>query len=123
MEKRKTEMLRQLLQQDDFKSAIVFTRTKRRARQLAEKLDRDGHRAVALQGNMSQNQRDRAMKGFRQNNFDILVATDIAARGIDVAPNLSCHQPGYSEHAGGLHPQNWKNRSIGARREGVHLHH
>ena len=84
VEKRKTEMLKQLLQQDDFKSAIVFTRTKRRARQLADKLEMDGHRAVALQGNMSQNQRDRAMKGFRQKNFDILVATDIAARGIDV---------------------------------------
>jgi ATP-dependent RNA helicase RhlE len=84
-EKRKIEMLRHLLRKDDFKSAIVFTRTKRRARQLAEKLVKDGHRAVALQGNMSQNQRDRAMNGFRQRTFDILVATDIAARGIDVA--------------------------------------
>ncbi|MDE0961343.1 MAG: DEAD/DEAH box helicase [Planctomycetota bacterium] len=83
-ESRKTEMLKELLQQDGFESAIVFTRTKRRARQLAEKLESEGHRAVALQGNMSQGQRDRAMKGFRQNTFDILVATDIAARGIDV---------------------------------------
>jgi len=83
-EKRKIELLRHLLKDDGFDSAIVFTRTKRRARQLAQKLDDDGHRAVALQGNMSQNQRDRAMNGFRKRKFDILVATDIAARGIDV---------------------------------------
>ena len=44
-----------------------------------------GHSAVALPGNMSQGQRDRAMKGFREGRFDVLVATDIAARGIDVA--------------------------------------
>ncbi|MEE2889451.1 MAG: DEAD/DEAH box helicase [Planctomycetota bacterium] len=83
-EKRKIEMLRHFLRQDDFESAIVFTRTKRRARQLAQKLEKDGHRAIALQGNMSQNQRDRAMSGFRKRNYDILVATDVAARGIDV---------------------------------------
>ena len=83
-EKQKIEMLRHFLRQDDFKSAIVFTRTKRRARQLAQKLEQDGHRAVALQGNMSQNARDRAMGGFRQHQFDILVAPDVAARGIDV---------------------------------------
>ena len=83
-EKRKIELLRKLLNEKPFSSAIVFTRTKRRARQLAEKLSKDGHKAVALQGNMSQNQRDRAMNGFRKGKFDILVATDIAARGIDV---------------------------------------
>ena len=65
-------------------SAIVFTRTKHRARRLAQQLERAGHRAVGLQGNMSQSQRDRAMEGFRKRRFDVLVATDIAARGIDV---------------------------------------
>ena len=83
-EKKKIELLRRMLKENSFTSAIVFTRTKRRARQLAEKLGKDGHKAVALQGNMSQNQRDRAMNGFRKGQFDILVATDIAARGIDV---------------------------------------
>ena len=83
-EKRKIELLRKLLKEKSHSSAIVFTRTKRRARQLAEKLGKDGHKAVALQGNMSQNQRDRAMNGFRKGQFNILVATDIAARGIDV---------------------------------------
>ena len=71
--------------QDGCDSAIVFTRTKHRARRLAQQLDKAGHRAIGLQGNMSQVQRDRAMRGFRSRRFDILVATDIAARGIDVS--------------------------------------
>jgi ATP-dependent RNA helicase RhlE len=83
-EDRKRDLLEHILQSDDCRSAIVFTRTKHRARRLAQQLDRAGHRAVGLQGNMSQSQRDRAMQGFRKRNFDVLVATDIAARGIDV---------------------------------------
>jgi len=74
-----------ILSRQDFKSAIVFTRTKRRAKQLAQHLDARKHRAVALQGNMSQPQRVKAMEGFRSGAFDVLVATDIAARGIDIA--------------------------------------
>jgi ATP-dependent RNA helicase RhlE len=84
-EDRKRDLLDHLLEQDDCDSAIVFTRTKHRAKRLAEQLSKSGLRAVALQGNMSQSQRDRAMKGFRDQRFDILVATDIAARGIDVS--------------------------------------
>ena len=81
----KRDLLEQILDGEDCQTAIVFTRTKHRARQMALKLDKKGHRAVALQGNMSQVQRDRAMEGFRKGKFDILVATDIAARGLDVA--------------------------------------
>ncbi|MHC4261315.1 MAG: DEAD/DEAH box helicase [Planctomycetota bacterium] len=81
----KQGQLRRLLAADDFRSAIVFTRTKARARRLAQKLEKSGHAATALQGNMSQNARNRAMDGFRSGSFDVLVATDIAARGIDVA--------------------------------------
>jgi ATP-dependent RNA helicase RhlE len=83
-QKRKLALLRYLLSDGDFVSAIVFTRTKHRARKLALQLGKKGHKAVALQGNMSQAQRDHAMQGFRGRRFDILVATDIAARGIDV---------------------------------------
>jgi ATP-dependent RNA helicase RhlE len=83
-EARKRDLLKRVLKDDDCDSAIVFTRTKHRAKRLAQQLSKDGHRAVGLQGNMSQNQRDRAMRGFRDRRFDILVATDIAARGIDV---------------------------------------
>jgi ATP-dependent RNA helicase RhlE len=81
---RKFELLERVLAEDGFVSAIVFTRTKHRAKRLAKQLDSSGHRAVALQGNMSQNQRQRAMEGFRARRFHVLVATDIAARGIDV---------------------------------------
>ena len=83
-EKRKHDLLRQLLGGDDFVSAIVFTRTKHRAKRLAHKLIGDNVNAVALQGNMSQNARERAMGGFRRREFDVLVATDIAARGLDI---------------------------------------
>jgi len=80
----KMSLLHRVLADDDFVSAIVFTRTKHRARKLAMQLSKSGHRAVALQGNMSQNARTRAMNGFRRKEYDVLVATDIAARGIDV---------------------------------------
>ncbi|ANM29594.1 hypothetical protein ABI59_08395 [Acidobacteria bacterium Mor1] len=81
---RKMQLLEKVLGDGDCTSAIVFTRTKHRAKRLAQQLSRSGHRAVALQGNMSQNARTRAMDGFRKKEFDVLVATDIAARGIDI---------------------------------------
>jgi ATP-dependent RNA helicase RhlE len=80
----KIGLLEHVFTEDEFVSAIVFTRTKHRAKRLAQQLSRSGRRAIALQGNMSQSQRDRAMDGFRKKQFDILVATDIAARGLDV---------------------------------------
>jgi ATP-dependent RNA helicase RhlE len=64
---------------------LIFTRTKHRARNLARDLVKQKHRVAALQGNMSQNQRQSAINGFRSGKYDILVATDIAARGIDVS--------------------------------------
>jgi ATP-dependent RNA helicase RhlE len=82
---RKVDLLQHLLKEKDFTSAIVFLRTKHRARKLAKQLKALGRDAVALEGNMSQSQRDRAMGGFREGRFDVLVATDIASRGIDVA--------------------------------------
>ncbi len=84
-ERRKRDLLEHFLRQDNCDSAIVFTRTKHRARRLAEQLCKAGHKAVGLQGNLSQGQRDRAMNGFRTRHYNILVATDIVARGIDVS--------------------------------------
>ncbi len=84
-EGRKLALLEHVLAGEECDSAIVFIRTKHRARRLAEQLCKAGHSAVGLQGNMSQSQRDRAMRGFRSRRYDILVATDIAARGIDVS--------------------------------------
>jgi ATP-dependent RNA helicase RhlE len=65
--------------------ALIFTRTKHRARSLASDLGKQGYRVEALQGNMTQNRRQGAIDGFRGNKYDILVATDVASRGIDVA--------------------------------------
>ncbi len=81
----KTELLKHLLRRTDTRSALVFTRTKHGAKRLAEQLDRDNFFATSLQGNLSQNKRQRALDDFRSGNVHILVATDIAARGIDVS--------------------------------------
>jgi ATP-dependent RNA helicase RhlE len=81
----KTALLKDLLKNTDMDSVIVFTRTKHRAKRLALQLNHAGFRATSLQGNLSQNQRQNAIDGFRKGAYQILVATDIAARGIDVA--------------------------------------
>ncbi len=83
--KLKKGLLLAMLDQTATGRVLIFTRTKRRARFLARDLEKAGYRASALQGNMSQNRRQQALDGFRQGRHDILVATDIAARGIDVA--------------------------------------
>jgi ATP-dependent RNA helicase RhlE len=80
----KQEILRQLLALDDVERAIVFTRTKRGANVVAEKLLRAGITAVAIHGNKSQNARQRALESFRKQEVRVLVATDVAARGIDI---------------------------------------
>jgi ATP-dependent RNA helicase RhlE len=81
----KKDLLLAMLDQTATGRVLIFTRTKRRARFLARDLEQEGHRASALQGNMTQNRRQQAIDGFRDGKYDILVATDIAARGIDVA--------------------------------------
>ena len=81
----KTPLLLELLRHTDTESVLIFTRTKYRAKRLGEQLEKAGYRAASLQGNLSQNRRQAAMDGFRDGSFQILVATDIAARGIDVS--------------------------------------
>ncbi len=81
----KTPLLLKLLQQTRTTSVLVFTRTKHRAKRLGEQLSRAGYRTASLQGNLSQNRRQDAINGFRNGTYQILVATDIAARGIDIA--------------------------------------
>jgi ATP-dependent RNA helicase RhlE len=81
----KTPLLLELLRHTDTESVLIFTRTKHRAKRLGEQLEKAGYRAASLQGNLSQNRRQAAMEGFRDGSFQILVATDIAARGIDVS--------------------------------------
>lgn len=81
----KAELLQELLRRTGSGSVLVFTRTKHRAKRLGEKLQKAGFAASSLQGNLSQNKRRAAMDGFRDGSYRILVATDIAARGIDVS--------------------------------------
>jgi ATP-dependent RNA helicase RhlE len=80
----KTPLLLELLRHTDTESVLIFTRTKHRAKRLGEQLEKAAYRAASLQGNLSQARRQAVMNGFRDGTFQILVATDIAARGIDV---------------------------------------
>ena len=80
----KTALLLELLEKTKTQSVLVFTRTKHRAKNLGNKLAAAGYRSASLQGNLSQTRRQAALDGFRNGTFQILVATDIAARGIDV---------------------------------------
>jgi ATP-dependent RNA helicase RhlE len=80
----KIELLIKILQKTKIDSVLVFTRTKHTAKKVALKLHEAGFKATSLQGNLSQNKRQAAMSGFRDGSLQILVATDIASRGIDV---------------------------------------
>jgi ATP-dependent RNA helicase RhlE len=80
----KTGLTLELLRQTDTRSVLIFTRTKHRASRLAHQLERAGYRVTSLHSNRSQNQRQAALDGFRSGAYQIMVATDIAARGIDV---------------------------------------
>jgi superfamily II DNA/RNA helicase len=81
----KTGLLMALLKQIDTESILIFTRTKYRAKRIGQQLETAGYRAASIQGNLSQNRRQAALNGFRDGSHQILVATDIAARGIDVS--------------------------------------
>lgn len=80
----KKELLFRLLKETDMDSVLIFTRTKHRAQRLAKQLNQKGYNATSLHGNRSQNQRTSALKGFKKGQFEIMVATDIAARGLDI---------------------------------------
>ncbi|MFN2327545.1 MAG: DEAD/DEAH box helicase [Chromatocurvus sp.] len=83
--KRKPELLSHLVRSRDWHQVLVFTRTKHGANKLTKKLEDDGIRAEAIHGNKSQNARTRALDGFKQGRIQALIATDIAARGLDIA--------------------------------------
>ena len=84
-EKRKTDLLLHMLKTQDHRSTLVFTRTKHRAKKLARQLDEANIFVAEIQGNLSQRRRQEALDGFKDGTYHVLVATDIAARGIDVA--------------------------------------
>lgn len=82
--RRKRALLSHLISQGDWQQVLVFTRTKHGANRLAEQLGRDGLTAAAIHGNKSQSARTRALSDFKQGTVRVLVATDIAARGLDI---------------------------------------
>jgi len=109
----KFRVLLSLLKKENPKLALIFVKTKIGADKIARQLHHEGNKVIALHGNLSQSQRDRAMLAFRQGHVSILVATDIAARGIDVTgithiinydipmdPNIYSHRVGRTARAG-----------------------
>ena len=80
----KAGLLSHLIRTQQWKQVLVFTRTKHGANRLAERLERDGIAAMAIHGNKSQTARTRALAGFKEGSVPVLVATDIAARGLDI---------------------------------------
>ena len=81
---RKRELLAHLVQSNDWRQVLVFCRTKHGANRLAQQLTRSGIEADAIHGNKAQNHRTRTLKRFKDNELRVLVATDIAARGLDI---------------------------------------
>jgi len=81
----KTAMLKSIMSQENTTTTLIFTKTKHKAKSLALHLEKSGHSATSLQGNLSQQKRQQALDGFKDGTFKVLVATDIAARGIDVS--------------------------------------
>jgi ATP-dependent RNA helicase RhlE len=82
--KRKRELLSQMIGEGNWQQVLVFTRTKHGANHLAEQLNKDGIRSAAIHGNKSQGARTRALADFKSGDIRVLVATDIAARGLDI---------------------------------------
>jgi ATP-dependent RNA helicase RhlE len=82
--KRKAALLSRLIRDNSWRQVLVFTRTKHGANRLSKQLEQDGINAVAIHGNKSQANRQRALEGFRAGKVQALVATDVAARGLDI---------------------------------------
>ena len=80
----KSQLLLALLKKTDTNSVLIFARTKYRAQKVAQQIERAGHKVTSLHGDRSQGQRQSALKGFKDGTHQIMVATDIAARGLDV---------------------------------------
>jgi ATP-dependent RNA helicase RhlE len=84
----KTDLLRTLLEQVNYDSVIVFCRTKYGAEKIGKLLKKNNHSVATLHSNRTQREREQALRGFREGRYEVLVATDIAARGLDV-PEVS----------------------------------
>jgi ATP-dependent RNA helicase RhlE len=84
-ERQKLDLLNALLDEVHYESVIIFCRTKDRADHVARLLKKNNHAVAVLHSNRTQREREQALKGFREGKFEVLVATDIASRGLDIA--------------------------------------
>ena len=87
-ESQKADLLRALLDKVHYESVIIFCRTKNRADRIGHLLKKNNHAVAVLHSNRTQREREQALRGFREGRYEVLVATDIAARGLDV-PEVS----------------------------------
>src|SRR5688572_233213 len=104
-EDQKTDLLRALLDSVNYDSVIVFCRTKNRADRIGHLLKKNNHSVATLHSNRTQREREQALNGFREGRYEVLVATDISARGLDV-PEVS-HVINYDVPQ---HPENYVHR-------------
>jgi len=84
-ESQKTDLLLELLKRVDYNSVLIFCRTKHGADRISHLLKRHNHAVAVLHSNRTQHEREQALRGFRDGRYEVLVATDIAARGLDIA--------------------------------------
>jgi len=106
----KADLLKALLEGDEIKNALVFTRTRHGADRVERTLSRAGVRVEAIHGDKSQGARERALFAFKKGTIRVLVATDIAARGLDIVDLPTC-QLRPAERAGGVRPSDRPHRA------------
>ena len=119
----KFRLLKLILEQQDTPVSIVFTNTKAAARKLAQKLHEAGVNAREIHGDLMQRKRDRVMEQFRKQKLRVLVATDLAARGIDVSHITHIINYDIPARRGDLRPPHRPNSPHGRPRRGHHLRH
>ncbi len=117
----KTQLLLAMLQQTSTERVLIFTRTKRRARSLAETLARSGYRVSALQGNMAQNRRQEAINGFRGGAVRHPGCHRHRRTRHRRGPGLPCDQLRHARHGGCVHPSHWPHGSRRVDRRGVYI--
>ena len=115
---RKEALLAHLIRKNDMRQVLVFTRTKLAATRLANRLDREGLDAVAIHSDRSQPERTRALEGFKNGEIRVLVATDVAARGLDIEDLPARRQLRAAVEPAGLHPPHRADRAGGRDRRG-----
>ncbi len=112
----KLDALTRILEAETFEGVLIFVRTKTATAELADRLQARGYAAAALNGDMPQKQREQMIERLKRGSLDLLVATDVAARGLDVRADQPRRQLRHSLRRGGLHPPYRPHRPCGPQR-------